>query len=246
MAVDELMAFLDELSAAERKTFDEMLAALKVPVRARALDWYQAFGQGVLYLRGAQAVALRYGWIKRLARALGYSTSLLNKTRDFARKYSLGEAKSLAKKKITWGMVVPTLPVEGKEEQMAWMLRARDEQWNVHELAMKIQQSSQGPQRKGGRRRRKLIAYGPAVDLLSLVRLSEEWLRHHQEVWTAESTGLLDHLLALSPDEYSDTLLHQLAAAERALEDLARAASALREQLQVLRKKVKRALAARK
>jgi hypothetical protein len=242
MTGDELMAFLDELSAAERKTFDEMRAALKQPVRARALPWYRAFGQGVLALRGAEDAADRYGWMSRLARALGCSLPVLHKTRSFARRYTTSEVKSLARKGITWGLVYATFPVEDKEEQIAWMHRAKEEHWTGHDLEREIQKAKQGPQRKGGAPRRALKCYGPAVDLRNLVRVSEEWLRHHHEVWTAENAGLLDQLAAMPPADYSDTLPHQLEGAERALEELAQAASALNGQLQALRKRVKRAL----
>ncbi len=246
MITDELLAFLAELTERERKTFDEMRAALKQPDRARALTWYWDFGQGVLALRGAQNAGERYGWITRLSRALNCSPSILHKTRDFARHYTSREARSLAHEGITWSLVSPTFSVEDKKEQMAWMHRAKDKEWNGHRLRKEIQKERQGPQRKGGRPRRELKSYGYAVDLPDLVRVSEEWLRHHREVWGAAGGGLLEQLAAITPADYSTTLLHHLEEAERALEELAQAASALKGQLQAFRKRLKRALDTRR
>lgn len=241
MTRDELRAFRNELTGSEPRAFDEMLTALKQPVRTRDLPWYQTFGQGVLSLRGDQGVAGRYGWITRLARALNCSTSLLHKTRDFARQYTLREALTLAREGLTWGLTYPTLVLQEKEERLRWARQAKEKNWSVHEFEKQLQGERQGPQRKGGRRKNELKSYGHAVDLPNLVRLSAEWLRHYHDVWTARS-GLVGQLAAIPPADYSVKLLVQLKEAEHSLKVLVQAVSALKGQLQALRKKIKRAL----
>ena len=66
--------------------------------------------------------------------ALSCSKSLLTKTRDFARGYTLAEVKRLVRKRINWSWLYPTFPLADKQQREAWMLRARDEGWTVHEL----------------------------------------------------------------------------------------------------------------
>lgn len=81
MTKDELLAFLDELTDTERRTFNDMRTALNQPVKN--LDWYFAFGKAVSRLRGTTP---RYGLMKRMAEALDCKPGLLNKTRFFARR----------------------------------------------------------------------------------------------------------------------------------------------------------------
>jgi hypothetical protein len=214
-----------------------MRQALQTPAGTRDLNWYWAFGQGVRALRGDQDPSERYGWMTLLSAALGCSPSVLNKTRQFARLYQAREVERLAREGFAWGMVYPTFPVEGKREREAWMLRARDKHLSVHELERLIQQARQGPQNKGGRRRRELKSYGPGVDLPQLVRLCREWLNFHREVLTEEGTGLLAQLAGL-PLASDATICIQLGEAERALQALVKAAAALKQQFHALQKKL--------
>jgi hypothetical protein len=245
MSPQEREQFLGEMTERERGVFDRLAAATRrLDTGARFdLRFYWALGRGVGELRAAGAAA-KYGGMKRLAGALGCSTSLLAKASDFAARYTEEEARGLTDDGVGWGTLSATLTVRGKREQLAWARRATREGWSLPELRKQIQEAAGGPRHGGGRRRRAPRSYGHAVDVRELRRATGRWLEQSRGVWSAAG-GLLGRLAELPEREHTAELLGRIEEAEELVGELAREAAALRRGLRQVLDRMRQSLAAR-
>src|SRR5262245_61990720 len=124
--------FLNQLTESERKTFQQLRDLLAQP--KLDLKGHHRIGKCVKDLGGKRRVSGRYGWFTDLATALGYSFAALSKARAFAREYSAAEVKRLARKGVTWSMMVAVFPLKDKAKREELLTRALEDRWTVEVL----------------------------------------------------------------------------------------------------------------
>ena len=241
---DRRKAFRAELPVRRRRTFDELVRLIAEP--RRDLDWYHAVGRRVAALRPApgEPESGRSGWVERLAAALGTYPSLFRKAALFVRLYPEESAlRKLEALGADWSRVVLSFSVRDEEKRHRLLRRALRERWTIPRFRFEVQQRFPSARRGvGGRPRRTPDRYGPEVCVRELGRLSRRWLDFFAHAWegvTAEEWG---RFAAACLGEDQELLAGTLVEAEAALQALAAAARAARDEVVALRRRVRRAL----
>jgi len=238
---DRRKAFRAELPARRLRDFDALARLIDDP--RQDLQWYHAVGRRVRALRPGPGES-RAGWASRLAAALGPNTSLFRKAALFVRLYPEESAlRKLEALGADWSRMFLSFSVPNRKARHALLREGRRERWTIPRFRLEVQQRFPSARRGvGGRPRRSPDRYGPEVCVRELGRLSRRWLDFFAHAWEGVAAEEWGRFAAACRGEDRELLAGTLAEAEAALQALAAAARAARDEVVALRRRVRRAL----
>jgi hypothetical protein len=145
--------------------------------------------------------------------------------------------------RLGWERVTILLDVSGPQhqhlQQQALEGNRSSRELRLEALALGGYRKARGRRQARGRRPPAARRRGGVLALRDLLRQIRQWLEFDGKVWSADP-GLAGQLAALPQAQRTETLLEDVAGAVKGLQDLERAARALRLDLASLHRSMKR------
>jgi hypothetical protein len=225
---DPATTFRRILAPSARPLFDD----LKRHVHAAkpGLAWHYRLGRLVARLRAEVGAAGGTNWLGRLADSVEYAPSSVLKHLKVAKTLTAADVRVLSRANVPWTHVANAVHLPDRILMKALLVQAARECWGVSRVRGEVVKLGGGSRRRySGRRPSEPRSFGPVVDLDRLIRDCRAWRHAHEVLWAPGRPALSGlKRAAVRADRY------RLREALDALQDLARAATALERELATL------------
>jgi hypothetical protein len=195
--------FRETLPHSEHGTFDELAAMIESPTQD--LEWYHRVGRLAQSLRDHHSETGERGsnWIRRLAKALGPSDSVLMKASRFFQLYP--DRKSLQAVEATgtdWTHLTLAFSVEDRRERLSLLREAVRNRRSPRELRNQLQRRYPTKrQGVGGRPRKEIRDLDTSGKLVEILRRTDEWLFFYNSTFAkvAQEMPTIEAMLMIVP-----------------------------------------------
>jgi hypothetical protein len=209
----------------QRRAFDGLVKLIAAP--KDTLAWHHEVGSLVAQFRPENPRGTQ--WSRELAKALGPSAELLEKSLRFTKEYPTpGDFAELERMGVHWTRLYFSFVIKDEKARHALLREAVDEDWSDRQLRLTIQERYPSNRRGvGGRPRRAVTGHGPEVALREMGWQCRNWAESYQGSWSKVTDGQWEQLVRDWPAGEREKLRKRLKDTAAAVKAVAKGCAAV-------------------